>query len=120
MTTKKEPRDYQLLDHYDVMTVENESIFIYSVKEGISTVQYFITDSELFHIFHKVFLTVGCRGDDRMLKKPSTKYRNLTHDDIELFIHFCELCPKKQEGIKVGIVVKPRFFLNLIPFVRQI
>ena len=38
MTTKKELRDYWLLNHYDMMIVENKSNFIYPVKEGISAI----------------------------------------------------------------------------------
>lgn len=39
-TVKKEPRDYWLLKHYDVMMVENKTKLIYPVKEGTSAIQF--------------------------------------------------------------------------------
>ncbi|XP_023210347.1 KRAB-A domain-containing protein 2-like [Centruroides sculpturatus] len=110
MTTKKEPRDYWLLNRYDVMIVENKSKLIYPVKEGVSTIQYYVTDSELFHVLHEAHLAIGHGGRDRMLKELSIKYKNVTRHDIELYIHLCEPCQKKQKGIKKGIVVKPMIF----------
>ena len=38
-------------------------------------------------------------GCDKMLKEFSTKYKNITHRDIELYINLCELCQKKQKDI---------------------
>ncbi|XP_023233514.1 uncharacterized protein LOC111633211 [Centruroides sculpturatus] len=90
MTTKKEPRDYWLLNRYDVMIVENKSKLIYPVKEGVSTIQYYVTDSELFHVLHEAHLAIGHGGRDRMLKELSVKYKNVTRHDIELYIHHCQ------------------------------
>ena len=56
MTPKKEPRDYWLLNHYDVMIVANKSKLNYSVKEGISSIQYQVTDSELFLVLYMKFI----------------------------------------------------------------
>ncbi|GFY06885.1 KRAB-A domain-containing protein 2 [Trichonephila clavipes] len=66
MSSRKEPRDYWLLNRYDVMIVENKSKSIYPVKEGVSTIQYYVTDSELFHILHEAHLAIKQGGRDRM------------------------------------------------------
>ena len=94
-TIKKEPRDYWLVKHYDVMMVENKSKLIYPVKEGVSAIQFYVADSELFHVLHKAHLAIGHGGRDRMLKELSPKYKNVTRHDIELYINFCEPCQKK-------------------------
>ncbi|XP_078509625.1 KRAB-A domain-containing protein 2-like [Lissotriton helveticus] len=101
-TIKKEPRDYCLVKHYD----------------------FYVGDSELFDVLHKAHLAIGHGGRDRMLKELSPKYKNITRHDIELYIHLCEPCHKKQKGVKKGVVVKPMFFsefnsrcqVNLIDF----
>lgn len=49
-TNKNEPREYLLLNLYDVMLVENKSKLIYSFKEGISVLQFYVT--ELFNVPH--------------------------------------------------------------------
>lgn len=109
-TVKKEPRDYWLLKHYDVMMVENKTKLIYPVKEGTSAIQFYVADSELFDVLHKAHLAIDHGGRDRMLKELSPKYKNITRHDIELYIHFCEPCQKKQKGVKKGVVVKPMVF----------
>ncbi|GFU95976.1 KRAB-A domain-containing protein 2 [Trichonephila clavipes] len=110
MTSRKEPRDNSLLNSYDVMIVENKSKLIYPVKGGVSTIQYYVTDSELFHVLHEADLAIGYGGHDSILKELSTKYKNVTRHDIEMYIHLCEPCQKKQKGIKKGIDVKPMIF----------
>nr|XP_042896273.1 KRAB-A domain-containing protein 2-like [Parasteatoda tepidariorum] len=127
MTTKKETRDYWLLNRYDVMIVESKSKLIYPVKEGANTIKYYVTDNELFHVLHEAHLSIGHGGRDRIMKELSTKYNNITRHDIELYIHLCEPSQKKQKGIKKGIVVKPMVFsdfnshcqVDLIDFLSQ-
>ncbi|XP_043491623.1 KRAB-A domain-containing protein 2-like [Polistes fuscatus] len=106
-TTKKESRDYKLLKRYDVIIIGKKSKLIYPLKEGVNTIQYYITDSELFHILHEAHLATGHGGRDKMSKELSTKYKNITRHDLELYIHLCEPCQKKKKGIKKGIVLKP-------------
>ena len=54
MTAKKKPKYYWLLDCYDVMIMENKSKLIYPVKNGVSTIQYYITDLSYFTYFMKL------------------------------------------------------------------
>lgn len=35
------------------------------------------------------------------------KYKNVTHNDIELYNYFSELCQRKQKVLKNSIVVNP-------------
>ncbi|XP_050058504.1 SCAN domain-containing protein 3-like [Aphis gossypii] len=42
-----------------------------------------------------------------MIKELGNKYKNITRNDIETFLHFCEPCQQKQKGSKKGVVVKP-------------
>nr|XP_022909463.1 SCAN domain-containing protein 3-like [Onthophagus taurus] len=42
-----------------------------------------------------------------MLNELSTRYKNITRHDVELYLQLCEPCQQKQKGIKKGIVVKP-------------
>ena len=98
------------MKHYDVMIVENKSKLIYPVKEGVSAIQFYVADSELFDVLHKAHLAIGHGGRDRMLKELSPKFKNVTRRDIELYINLCEPCQNKQKGVKKGAVVKPMFF----------
>ncbi|GBN12263.1 KRAB-A domain-containing protein 2 [Araneus ventricosus] len=93
--------------------MENKSKLMYPVKEGVSTIQCYATDTELFQVLHETHLAIGHGGRDRLLKEFSTKYKNVTRHDIELYIHLCEPWRKKQKSIKKGIVVKPMIFSEI-------
>lgn len=73
-------------------------------------VLYYVSDNELYEILNSTHSSIGHGGRDRMVKELSTKYKNITRTDIELFLQLCEPCQKKQKGIKKGIVVKPLIF----------
>ena len=51
--SKKEPRDYWLLNRYDGLIVENKSKLIYNIKGGVSTIQHYVADSDYFTYFMK-------------------------------------------------------------------
>ena len=40
---RKDPRDYWLLNRYDVMLVENESKLIHPLKQGDSAIQFYVS-----------------------------------------------------------------------------
>ncbi|KFD66209.1 hypothetical protein M514_10253 [Trichuris suis] len=109
-TAKKEPRDYWLLNRYDVMVIGNKSKLIYPIREGVNAIGFYVPDSELFHVLHEAHLAVGHGGRDRMLKELSPKYKNITGYDIELYPQICGPCQKKQKGAKKGVVVMPMVF----------
>ncbi|KFD49692.1 hypothetical protein M513_09389 [Trichuris suis] len=111
-TAKKEPRDYWLLNRYDVMVIGNKSKLIYPVREGVNAIRFYVPDSELFDVLHEAHLAVGHGGRDRTLKELSPKYMNITRYDIELYLQICEPCQKKQKGAKKGVAVLPMVFSN--------
>jgi len=52
-------------------------------------------------------VSIGHGGHDRMIKELGNKYKNITRNNIETFLHFCEPCQQKQKGSKKAVVVKP-------------
>lgn len=46
-------------------------------------------------------------GCDQTIKELGNKFKNITCNDIETFLHFCEPNQQKQKGSKKGVVVKP-------------
>ncbi|KAJ8720835.1 hypothetical protein PYW08_006300 [Mythimna loreyi] len=104
---KKSPRDYWLLKHYDFITVGQKHKLIFPVNTPNTNIIYYVTDSELFQVLHDAHQSIGHGGRDRMLKELSTRYKNITRHDVELYLQLCEPCQQKQRGIKKGIVVKP-------------
>ncbi|XP_023223766.1 KRAB-A domain-containing protein 2-like [Centruroides sculpturatus] len=112
MTTEKEPRDYWLLNHYDVMIVENKSKLIYLVKEGVSTIQYYVMNSELFHVLHEAHLAIGHGGRDRMVdligfqSQPDREYKFIMvyQDHHTKFVILKSLMSKRAEEVAYNLV----------------
>lgn len=105
---KKASRDYWLLKHYDVITVGQKDKLIFPVDATTNNnIIYYVADTELFQVLHDAHQSIGHGGRDRMLKELSSRYKNITRHDVELFLQLCEPCQQKQKGIKKGIVVKP-------------
>ncbi|XP_014614939.1 PREDICTED: KRAB-A domain-containing protein 2-like [Polistes canadensis] len=104
---KKEPEDFELLKRYYVVFVNEKIKLIYPSKEDSHVLQYYIADSELFNVLHETHINIGHEGSDRMMKELSSKYKNVTRKDIELYINLCECIQKKRKSIKKGIVVNP-------------
>uniref|UniRef100_A0A8D8SPJ0 KRAB-A domain-containing protein 2 n=1 Tax=Cacopsylla melanoneura TaxID=428564 RepID=A0A8D8SPJ0_9HEMI len=108
---KKQPRDYRLLKHYDVMQVGGKSKLIYPLKDGETVIKYYVTDSELFQILHDIHLAIGHKGRDRMSKVVGLKYKNITRQEINLYLRLCELCQRNQKGKKGKIL----YFSSSLP-----
>lgn len=107
---KRKPRDYWLLKRYDVLVVQNKNNLIFPVKSEVNRVLYYVKDSDLFDILHSVHVSIGHGGRDRMLKELSSRYKNVTRKDAEIFLQLCEPCQQKQKSQKKGIVTKPLIF----------
>ncbi|KFD49282.1 hypothetical protein M513_09834 [Trichuris suis] len=67
-TAKKEPRDYWLLNRYDVMVIGNKSKLIYPVREGVNAIRFYVPDSELFDVLHEAHLA-PCQKKQKGAKK---------------------------------------------------
>ena len=104
---KKEPGHHWLLKKNDVMIVKHKNKLILPVKEGSSVIEFYVSDSELFAIYTSSKTRVSIGGRDHVIKELSTRYKNITRHDIELFIQLCKPCQQKQKGCKKGIVAKP-------------
>lgn len=104
---KKENRDYWLLKNYDVLTVQNIENLIVPVTDRQPDVKYFCAFENLFDILLDCHKSLGHSGRDRMKKELNLRYKNITYDQIQLFLNLCEQCQQKRKGIKKGIVVKP-------------
>ncbi|KFD45721.1 hypothetical protein M513_13399 [Trichuris suis] len=88
-TAKKEPRDYWLLNRYDVMVIGNKKVLMLSGST-------FRTHSCLMYFMRLIWQLAM---ED-----------NITRYDIELYLQICEPCQKKQKGAKKGVVVLPMVF----------
>lgn len=78
MTTKTEPMDYWLLNRCDLMLVQTKNKHIYRVEECVSAIQYYITNSVIFHVIHEGLLPIAHGRRDIMLKELLTIYKNVT------------------------------------------
>lgn len=89
-----------------MLVVQGKTKLIFPVKDD-NVVLYYVPTSELFDILQATHVSIGHGGRDRMIKELGNKYKNITRNDIETFLHFCEPCQQKQKGSKKGVVVKP-------------
>ncbi|GFX85127.1 KRAB-A domain-containing protein 2 [Trichonephila clavipes] len=72
--------------------------------------QCYVTDSELFYVIPEAHSAIGHGGRYKILKDLSTKYKNVTRYDIELYIHLCEPAEKTEKLFKKNIVGKFMIF----------
>lgn len=89
-----------------MLVVQGKMKLIFSVKDD-NVVLYYMPNSELFDALQTTHVSIGHGGCDRMIKELGNKYKNITRNDIQTFLHFCEPCQQKQTGLKKGVVVKP-------------
>lgn len=111
--TKKTPRSYWLLQHYDVVTCTGQEKLVYPVQEATKVIQYYCATENLFDILDKAHSDIGHGGRDRMITEVKSKYKNITRGLIELFLDLCEPCQGKKRGPKKGLVVKPILSKNM-------
>ncbi|KAL4152711.1 hypothetical protein QTP88_000544 [Uroleucon formosanum] len=103
---KKEPKDFRVIKRYDVLVVQGKTKLIFPVKDD-NVVLYCVLTSELFDILQATHISIGHGGRDQMINELGNKYKNITRNDIETFLHFCEPCQQKQKGSKKRVVVTP-------------
>ena len=68
---------------------------------------YYVSNSEFFDILQTTHVSIEHGRRDQIIKELGNKYKNITRNDIETFLNFCEPCKQKQKGSKKGVVVKP-------------
>lgn len=111
-TGRKSPSDFWLLKHYDVIEVEGVDKLIYPVTAECG-IKYYVTEDELCEVLYKTHCSIGHGGRDRMLHELNRRYKNITQQQILIFLRCCEVCQLKKSGVKKGIVVKPMVYNDL-------
>lgn len=104
--TLKLPEEYQRLCKYDVVSIGGIEKLIVPVKEG-NLIKYYVHIEEIFQVLHDAHIAIGHGGRNHMEKELSTKYKNITKEMIVIYLNLCEICQKKQNVPKKGLVVKP-------------
>lgn len=110
---KKVPRDYWLLQHYDVLEVQGVEKLIVPVTNATPDVMFYCSSDSLFDILYETHLSIGHGGRDRMIKELNRRYKNITQNDIKIFLNFCESCQQKRKAGRKGVVVKPMIFSHM-------
>jgi hypothetical protein len=109
----KKPRDFWLRQTYDILVVQNKEKLIVPIKEATSDIIYYVVDEEIFDILQSIHVSIGQGGRDRMLRETRKKYKNITQNEVKLFLELCQPCQQKLKGPKKGIVVKPLLFKEM-------
>lgn len=78
------------------MKVGNVEKLIFPVSKDSSNVRFYVYFEELFTIIHEVHLSIGHGGRNRMLKELQKKYKNITTEEIMIYLNLCESCKKKK------------------------
>lgn len=121
---KESPRDYRIIERYDVVTEQGCETLIEPMSDVLGTVKKFVHAEELFDMLYSSHLSTGHGGRDKMIKLLNTFYKNITHAQIKLFLDICEPCQQKRKSEKKGIV-KPsspfnsRCHVDLIDYQSQ-
>lgn len=101
----KKPEDYQRLKRYDVMKVGNVEKLIFPVSKDSSNVRFYVYFEELFTIIHEVHLSIGHGGRNRMLKELQKKYKNITTEEVMIYLNLCESCQKKPRYLRKDLLL---------------
>lgn len=99
---KKVPYDYTLLKRHDVFVVDGQEHLIAPIKDSTKDVLFYISSDRLFDVLYDIHMSIGHRGRDAMVKIINTKYKNITHLDIMLFLSLCEVCQQRRR--KTGMI----------------
>lgn len=105
--TGKSPEDYQRLKRYDIIKVDECEKLIYPLNGESSNIRYYVHTEELFNIIHETHLSIGHGGRNRMMKELQKKYKNITCEEVMVYLNLCEYCQMKSKVSKKGIVVQP-------------
>ena len=103
----KNPEDYQILKRYDIIIVGGSEKLVAPINGGDASVQYYVKVDEVYDILNDTHLAIGHGGRTRMLKEIQKKYRNITVEQIMLYLNLCETCQKKANHKRKGLVIRP-------------
>lgn len=103
---KKQPQDYQFLRRYDVAEFGVEKLIV-PTKENYTCFKLYAHTEELFIILHDAHYSISHGGRNRMKDFLNEKYKNIIEEIIILYLNLCEICQKKHNVRRKGLVVKP-------------
>ncbi|KAI5717175.1 hypothetical protein M8J77_001334 [Diaphorina citri] len=103
----KTPLEHNLLKKFDVLKVGDTEKLICPLDEGNQSVRFYAHFEELFGLVQEAHTSIGHGGRTRMLKELQKKYKNITIQIIMIYLNLCEICQKKSQVPKKGLVVKP-------------
>lgn len=93
--TGKQTIDYRRLKIYDVLKVGDSEKLIYPISKENPNVKFYVHTEELFYVIHEAHLVIGHGGRNRMMKELRAKYRNVTIEEVMIYLNLCEYCLKK-------------------------
>jgi hypothetical protein len=83
-TRTRNPKKYS--DAKPWLKVSDVNNLIVPVSEN-NEMKYYVHNEELFDVIHKVHLSIGHGGRNRMEHEVSTKYKNIIRDMIMLYLN---------------------------------
>lgn len=92
------------------MKVGNVEKLIFPISKDTSNIRFYVYFEEIFTIIHETHLSIGRDGRNRMLKELQKKYKNITTEEVMIYLSLCEMCQKQSKIPKKGLVVKPMVF----------
>lgn len=108
-----------LLKRYDILKVDGEIKLIVPVKKNNESIICYCSSDELFDILYEAHITIGHGGRDKMIKTVNCYYKNITQNDIMMFLSVCEDCASKRKLILKPDMKTPAFFLQIISITNQ-
>lgn len=103
----KQTVHYRRLRRYDILEIGGAERLIHPVSADKEQILYYTCFDELFDIIHEAHAAVGHGGRGRTTRELARKYKNVTIESVVIFLRLCEVCQKKQNTLKKGLVVKP-------------
>lgn len=101
---RKDRRDRWLLKHYDVMKVDTKEMLI--VPSIVSDrIIFYVALEELFDILYDTHISIGHGGRDKMRHVLQQRYKNITFQDIQMFLNLCATCLQKRNFDRKGSVI---------------
>ncbi|XP_035207888.1 KRAB-A domain-containing protein 2-like [Stegodyphus dumicola] len=88
-------------------------MLIVPVTDAKPDVIFYCSSDMLFDIIYETHVSIGHGGRDHIIKQLNRRYKNITQNDIKLFLSVCESCQQKRNMRKKGIVIKPMVFPRL-------
>lgn len=90
---------------YEVLQCGGVEKLIKKRKNKDEAPVYYVSIEDTYNVVKKAHLATAHGGRDRMLKKLSAQYANITRETVELFKSHCPECQEKQKW--KGVIINP-------------